>query len=1260
MARVNETFFHTFCGKFGRFVAVHPCLVIILSLIFASGCSYFIKFITVISKSSELYTVRDGIAHHNTIQWQKTWGKNSLAGEHTTELHTRTVSFILSSKHDDNIFTKSKMKKLLQLHNLLFNYTSNGKNLSNVCYRNSKNDNKCELSCFIEYYDFNQTIIDTSFDFYDEYLNFDYLDSNNNSNSNSKNTSDHINDFYESIFSNIEFETNISDYMNSTLSDNNDWIDEMKLNIILCPYTLSFLTKDFEAVYQRAGLPLTCNNDPMLLASLLVQGVGPLSHVLKENKNQTIVIYSYQEYLVYLLIENILSDLDHDFEKNDNISNFSNYSSLNSIKEFENYNFDVGEFNETDINMSTSEIANILWNDVFLSQVASFSEYSDYTKQSDFDFGIMSSTPAYLCSYNYRLDGMAGAGETDYESDLYDFLNQLTNQVKKDAEQDLNMNFYLSAGIRWELKYLSSSEANLPYFCVSCLLLIVYSAVATIDINCFGNMNHICDMDFSQSCLGLFGVLSTLIAIIATFGFVGGILQVPFNSLVLPAGLVLLGIGVDDMYVILHAMRMQIIQSQSQSESQSQIPQFGVNEISSVMKHCGPSIFLTSMTDLAAFIVSAFTSPFNSVLAFCIYTGVGIMFDFMFQVTFFMAIVTLYYNYCNKRGCRYSCCKKRNKNTNNATGYQIEVMENDSEMDEENNDNKNNDKPEAKTAEANESRITLMTSFGKLLFKTPYVAMFVVCGLLCYWLVAVYSILNILHVDVNTTLYLTKDSPMVEFLDDLDKYFTYMGSTVWLCFEKANIDYSDDSIQNSILSLTNEIVNGDDKVSSECFDYDILTHSWMDAYLKYLDTNYQSDNDVKSNMTKQEWYQVLYSQFFNTDTGKKYFDDIWEVRILDDIGYNLYDYNSSRYNSTGGYRYNSTYNESSIDIDPYNLNRVSDEIIIGNEIFNDSRLTQITRSKISIQMTTKGSLNIHGGNMKCFQLLQSMCSKYEKQLGVYVYYAEAPYHELGMVIEQVTRDNVLYTAMCVFIICLLLMQNKRIIRCYNKTQRENHLHNDGSIRMRSFKCCNKMSTYCCNYININYNFVFNCTIRPALFTAVIVFEILVGVVGFVSIAGIPLNLITSLLIAVSIGFSVDNVAHFVFAYTNANIETNININNDSDRQLTKKDERQARSIYALEVMAKPIIIGDVSTIIAIIPLLFSPSQINVHVFWVIFLTMMNGILHAILILPIILGNIGPTYQKKKQSFDHLQLESDVDDSNVAQVELGVREASELN
>ena len=90
---------------------------------------------------------------------------------------------------------------------------------------------------------------------------------------------------------------------------------------------------------------------------------------------------------------------------------------------------------------------------------------------------------------------------------------------------------------------------------------------------------------------------------------------------------------VDDMFVLLKAFK--------QSNEMLDVS----DRISYTMKHAGVSICFTSITDLTAFFITAFFMPFEKSFIFCIYTGTGIIIDFLFQISLFIALITIFTSY---------------------------------------------------------------------------------------------------------------------------------------------------------------------------------------------------------------------------------------------------------------------------------------------------------------------------------------------------------------------------------------------------------------------------------------------------------------------------------------------------------------------------------------------------------------------------------------------------------------------------------------
>jgi predicted RND superfamily exporter protein len=129
----------------------------------------------------------------------------------------------------------------------------------------------------------------------------------------------------------------------------------------------------------------------------------------------------------------------------------------------------------------------------------------------------------------------------------------------------------------------------------------------------------------SNGVMAFASVLSIGFSIVSTFGICGylGIKQNPVTSTLY---LVLLGIGVDDAYVIM-----------GEYANTAGSPQ---DRVVKALTKAGTSIAVTSVTDMVAF-AAGVSSTLPALRDFCIFAAFGILFDFAFQCTFFVAI--LYY-----------------------------------------------------------------------------------------------------------------------------------------------------------------------------------------------------------------------------------------------------------------------------------------------------------------------------------------------------------------------------------------------------------------------------------------------------------------------------------------------------------------------------------------------------------------------------------------------------------------------------------------
>ena len=123
------------------------------------------------------------------------------------------------------------------------------------------------------------------------------------------------------------------------------------------------------------------------------------------------------------------------------------------------------------------------------------------------------------------------------------------------------------------------------------------------------------------------GVVSTLMSSGASFGLCSLMgLKVSNIHPLLP--FLLLGIGVDDMYVLT-----------SVADQVNPRMTYG-RRIAKALKLGGVSILITSITDAVAFMLSGLSS-LPSLRSFAIFAGVGVIFDFIFEISFFAGFLAL-------------------------------------------------------------------------------------------------------------------------------------------------------------------------------------------------------------------------------------------------------------------------------------------------------------------------------------------------------------------------------------------------------------------------------------------------------------------------------------------------------------------------------------------------------------------------------------------------------------------------------------------
>jgi Niemann-Pick C1 protein len=132
---------------------------------------------------------------------------------------------------------------------------------------------------------------------------------------------------------------------------------------------------------------------------------------------------------------------------------------------------------------------------------------------------------------------------------------------------------------------------------------------------------------YSRCMLGLGAVFSILLSILFVYG-VMFIIGVPFTSMTQVVPFVMFGIGLDDAFIIWGAYQ--------RSDRDKTVEE----RIHDTMEEIGVSIFVTTLTSVTAFSLGC-TSSVPAVYWLCQYTAPTIAVVFVFQITFFVALIVL-------------------------------------------------------------------------------------------------------------------------------------------------------------------------------------------------------------------------------------------------------------------------------------------------------------------------------------------------------------------------------------------------------------------------------------------------------------------------------------------------------------------------------------------------------------------------------------------------------------------------------------------
>ncbi|XP_071807226.1 patched domain-containing protein 3-like isoform X1 [Asterias amurensis] len=189
------------------------------------------------------------------------------------------------------------------------------------------------------------------------------------------------------------------------------------------------------------------------------------------------------------------------------------------------------------------------------------------------------------------------------------FLQKLVEVGKTYKHIELSM--FASSTLSDEL--IAMASRVMPRFCITFSLLIMFAVGSCM----------MADWVQSKPWLGQFGVISAMLAIASSMGLLS-YCGVPFNEVTASMPFLAIGIGIDDMFIMLATWRKTSVRLPVEER------------LGQTYSEAAVSITITSVTDALAFGIGSITK-LPAIRVFCLYTGIAIIFDYLYQISFFGA-----------------------------------------------------------------------------------------------------------------------------------------------------------------------------------------------------------------------------------------------------------------------------------------------------------------------------------------------------------------------------------------------------------------------------------------------------------------------------------------------------------------------------------------------------------------------------------------------------------------------------------------------
>uniref|UniRef100_A0AAY4A3W1 Patched domain-containing protein 3 n=1 Tax=Denticeps clupeoides TaxID=299321 RepID=A0AAY4A3W1_9TELE len=350
-----------------------------------------------------------------------------------------------------------------------------------------------------------------------------------------------------------------------------------------------------------------------------------------------------------------------------------------------------------------------------------------------------------------------------------------------------------------EEEFKSSSKSVIPFFSITYFLAITISIISCLRMDCVR----------TKVWVAVFGVLSAGLAVLSSFGLLL-LCGMPFSMTVATSPFLILGIGVDDMFIMISCWQKTKVKNEVEER------------MADTYKDAAVSITITTLTDVLAFYIGLLT-PFRSVQSFCTYTGTALLFCYFYNITFFGAFLAL-------NGKREEA--NRHWLTCSVVPSPEEVISSIHDAPREQSKCSSCNvggayDPDTGTEEEIPCNYFFKKVYGPFLMHNLTKA-FVVLLYAGYLAASIYGCLQIKEgIDLKNLA--TDGSYVSSYYDNEDKYFSEYGPNVMLIITDKNFQYWNEIARHNLTSCINEFEKSEMVQSGAII-------SWLRAYVAYGNT----------------------------------------------------------------------------------------------------------------------------------------------------------------------------------------------------------------------------------------------------------------------------------------------------------------------------------------------------------------------------------------------------------------------------------------